>query len=120
MKDSPHKFDKVSIAQSFIISSNVGVSKIINDAYKKNPQEFINQINKLGFNSPLDLELLYPSAYIPSPKKSNWSGVTLPWMSIGYEMAIPLHMLTFYNAIANKGKMMLPILQHLLDYMGKI
>ena len=121
MKDSPHKFDKVSVAQSFIISSNVGVSKIINNAYKKNPEEFINQINKLGFNSPLDLELLYPSAlYIPSPKKSNWSGVTLPWMSIGYEMAIsPLHMLTFYNAIANKGKMMLPIFTTSIRLHGK-
>lgn len=121
MKDSPHNFDKVSIAKSFIISSNVGISKIINNAYKNNPLDFINQINSLGFGAPLDLELLYPSAlYIPNPKKSNWSGVTLPWMSIGYEMAIsPLHMLTFYNSIANKGKMMLPIFTTSIRLHGK-
>ena len=121
MKDSPHNLDKVTIAKSFIISSNVGISKIINNSYKNNPSDFINQINSLGFGAPLDLELLYPSAlYIPNPKTSNWSGVTLPWMSIGYEMAIsPLHMLSFYNAIANKGKMMLPIFTTSIRQHGK-
>ena len=79
MKDSPHNLDKVTIAKSFIISSNVGVSKIINNAYKNKPSDFINQINSLGFGAPLRFELLYPSAlYIPNPKTSNWSGVTLP------------------------------------------
>ena len=40
MKDSPHNLDKVTIAKSFIISSNVGVSKIINNAYKKQTFRF--------------------------------------------------------------------------------
>ena len=48
---------------------------------------------------------------MPDPNnKKTWSGTSLPWMSIGYEMALtPLHILTFYNAVANNGKMMLPI-----------
>ena len=39
----------------------------------------------------------------------NWSATALPWMSIGYETQIPpISTLTFYNAIANGGKLMQP------------
>jgi len=38
-----------------------------------------------------------------------WSKTTLPWMSIGYETQIaPINTVSFYNAIANNGKMMQP------------
>ena len=112
MKDSsPHDFREVSIEKAFIISSNVGISTIINDNYKDNPSAFTDRIYKMGLSTALDLELAYPDGLnMPVPNERGWSGVTLPWMSTGYEMAItPLHILTFYNAIANKGKMMKPI-----------
>ncbi|MEC9209487.1 MAG: penicillin-binding protein [Bacteroidota bacterium] len=111
MIDSPHNFTKVSIKKAFIISSNVGVSTIINENYKKDPAAFTDRIYKMGLSTPLDLELPYPVGLrMPVPNESGWSGVTLPWMSTGYEMALtPLHVLTFYNAIANRGKMMKPI-----------
>lgn len=111
MKDSPHNFNHVTIKKAFIISSNVGISKIINDSYKKNPVEYTDRIYKLGLATSLDLELPYPkSLKMPVPNKHGWSGVTLPWMSTGYEMSItPLQVLTFYNAIANRGKMIKPI-----------
>jgi len=111
MRDSPHDFRKVTIEKAFIISSNVGISKIINESYKSDPTEYIDRIYKMGLSTPLELELPYPPALkMPVPNKGGWSGITLPWMSTGYEMALsPLHMLTFYNAIANKGKMMNPI-----------
>lgn len=111
MRDSPHDFRKVTIEKAFIISSNVGISKIIKESYKSDPIEYIDRIYKMGLSTPLELELPYPPALkMPVPNKGGWSGITLPWMSTGYEMALsPLHMLTFYNAIANKGKMMNPI-----------
>ena len=111
MRDSPHDFRKVTIEKAFIISSNVGISKIINESYNSDPTEYIDRIYKMGLSTPLELELPYPPALkMPVPNKGGWSGITLPWMSTGYEMALsPLHMLTFYNAIANKGKMMNPI-----------
>ena len=111
MRDSPHDFRKVTIEKAFVISSNVGISKIINESYKSDPTEYIDRIYKMGLSTPLELELPYPPALkMPVPNKGGWSGITLPWMSTGYEMALsPLHMLTFYNAIANKGKMMNPI-----------
>ena len=111
MLDSPHNFEKVTIKKSFIISSNVGISTIINDNYKEDPSAFTDRIYKMGLSTPLDLELPYPVALrMPVPNEKGWSGVTLPWMSTGYEMSLtPMHMLTFYNAIANRGKMMNPI-----------
>ena len=111
MIDSPHDHDKVTIKKAFVISSNVGISSIINDNYKNDPSDFTDRIYKMGLSVPLDLELPYPSALrMPIPNEKGWSGVTLPWMSTGYEMALtPLHILTFYNAIANRGKMMKPI-----------
>ena len=42
-------------------------------------------------------------------------------MSIGYEMQLtPIHMLTFYNAIANQGKMVKPIFTSAISRDGKI
>ena len=65
----------------------------------------------MGLSTPLDIELLYPS-YLRMPDANSFktSKTSLPWMSIGYEMALtPLHVLTFYNAVANNGIMMKPI-----------
>jgi cell division protein FtsI (penicillin-binding protein 3) len=111
MIDSPHNLKKVTIKKAFIISSNVGISTIINHNYKKDPSVFTDRIYKMGLSTPLELELPYPAGLrMPMPNERGWSGVTLPWMSTGYEMALtPLHVLTFYNAIANRGKMMKPI-----------
>ncbi|MBC8296750.1 MAG: PASTA domain-containing protein [Pelagibacterales bacterium] len=111
MLDSPHNLRRVSIKKAFIISSNVGISTIINNSYKGNPSEFTDRIFKMGLSTPLELELPYPAGLkMPDPNSNSWSGLSLPWMSTGYEMALtPLHVLTFYNAIANRGKMMKPI-----------
>jgi len=111
MIDSPHEFKKVTIKKAFVISSNVGISTIINNNYKKEPSAFTDRIYKMGLSTPLNLELPYPNGLrMPYPNERGWSGVTLPWMSTGYEMALtPLHVLAFYNAIANRGKMMKPI-----------
>ena len=111
MIDSPHGLEKVTIKKAFIMSSNVGISTIINNNYKKDPSAFTDRIYKMGLSTPLELELPYPDGLrMPVPYAKGWSGVTLPWMSTGYEMALtPLHILAFYNAIANRGKMMKPI-----------
>ena len=76
----------------------------------------------MGLSTPLELELPFPNNLkSPIPNKGGWSGVTLPWMSIGYEMQLtPIHMLTFYNAIANQGKMVKPIFTSAISSDGKI
>ena len=112
MKDSRKGgYGKITIGEALVKSSNVGISKIINKSYKDKPDSFIDRIYKMGLCTPLELELPYPNnLLIKQPGKPGWSGVTLPWMSIGYSLRIsPIHMLTFYNAIANEGVMVKPL-----------
>lgn len=115
-------YDNITIKNAFINSSNVGISRIIFDNYKSNPTAFTDRIYKMGLSTPLELELPFPNNLkSPIPIKGGWSGVTLPWMSIGYEMQLtPIHMLTFYNAIANQGKMVKPIFTSAISRDGKI
>ena len=112
MRDSKKGgYGKITIGEAFVQSSNVGISKVTNKYYKKNPEEFIDRIYKMGLCTPLDLELPYPnSLLVKQPGGPGWSGVTLPWMSIGYSLRLtPIHILTFYNAIANDGVMVKPL-----------
>ena len=115
-------YDNITIKRAFIKSSNVGISRIIFDNYKGNPTAFTDRIYKMGLSIPLELELPFPNNLkSPIPNKGSWSGVTLPWMSIGYEMQLtPIHMLTFYNAVANQGKMVKPIFTSAISRDGKI
>ncbi len=113
VRDSHHNgFGKISAANIIELSSNVGIAKIINDAYKNNPSKFINGLQKLHIGETLNLPIKGEGkAYIPNPKnKKRWYGTTLPWMSFGYGVSLtPMQTLTFYNALANKGKMVKPM-----------
>ena len=123
MKDSKLGiYDNITIERAFVKSSNVGISRIVFDNYKGSPTAFTDRIYKMGLSTPLELELPFPNNLkSPIPNKGSWSGVTLPWMSIGYEMQLtPIHMLTFYNAVANKGKMVKPIFTSAISRDGRI
>ena len=115
-------YGKIPISEAFVFSSNVAISKVIDNAYSKYPEKFIDQLYKFQLNTPLNIEIPTPeNPKIKTPKSSNWSGTTLPWMSIGYEVSLtPLHMLTFYNAIANKGRMVKPIFVSALERNGEL
>src|SRR5205085_6866929 len=71
-------------------------------------------LSYMHLDKPLGLQI--PGEAIPvihTPAEINikhgWSKVTLPFMSIGYETKLtPLQTLTFYNAVANGGKMVKP------------
>lgn len=114
MKDS-HVIDAdgwLTPEECLVYSSNVGVSKIIYDHYTGREWDFYRGLKKLFPMEPTGIEIYgEPAPAIKNPDDRNWSMVTLPWMSIGYEITVtPLQMLTFYNAVANKGKMMKPYL----------
>jgi cell division protein FtsI (penicillin-binding protein 3) len=103
-------YGRISVDQILMYSSNVGVSYLIDKYYQKDPDKFVRGLNRLGVGIPLHIPL--EGAHEPRirhPNKRNWWKTTLPWMSIGYETQLtPLHTLTFYNAIANGGKMVRP------------
>lgn len=110
-------YGMLTLPQTLMVSSNIGVSRIIDDHYHNTPEKYVQGIYRLGLADDLHIPLQGASpARIRMPKKDsrgkqyvNWSKTTLPWMSIGYETQVPpISTLTFYNAIANSGKMMAP------------
>jgi len=101
---------KLSVKQVFEKSSNVGTSKLIYEHYKANPRDFVNRLYAMKLNEKLDLQIQGEGApLIRYPGDKLWSGLSLPMMSHGYEVQMtPLQILTFYNAVANDGKMIKP------------
>jgi cell division protein FtsI (penicillin-binding protein 3) len=116
-------YGKITAGRVIEVSSNVGIVKIIQEHYKKEPQKFVDAVNKIGLGSKLGLEIKGEGLpYIPSPKdKKNWSGISLEWMAWGYGISLtPLQTLTFYNAIANDGVMVKPRFVSALRNEGKL
>lgn len=105
-------YGKITFEHAIAVSSNVAISKIVYDKYKDNPEKYIQHIEKLGLTRSTGIHLKgEPEPYLVRPGDKNWSGTSLPSLSYGYGIHItPLQMLTFYNAIANNGKMVKPLL----------
>ncbi|MDY6205280.1 MAG: penicillin-binding protein [Prevotella sp.] len=109
-------FGTISFPKALEVSSNIGISRVIDEHYGKNPEKFIEGVYRTGIADDLQIPLFGSSpARVRKPQKNargqylNWSKTALPWMSIGYETQIPpISTLTFYNAIANGGKMVRP------------
>ncbi|MCD7976867.1 MAG: transpeptidase family protein [Tannerellaceae bacterium] len=106
-------YGRISAAQAIWYSSNIGVAKIILKGYENNPTKFVEGLYRVGMNADLKLEI--PGAgrskiRMPNDTALYWSKTTLPWMSFGYETQVPpIYTLTFFNAIANNGKMVRPM-----------
>ena len=101
----------INITKVLMVSSNIGVSRVIDENYQNQPEKYVEGLYKLGLATPLNLDI--PGAAkkpnIRKPTKENWYKTALPWMSIGYETQIPpMNTLAFYNAIANNGVMVKP------------
>lgn len=102
----------LTFSQILEYSSNIGVSRIIDEAYRDNPQAYVDGLRKMGIGIPLDLPFVgkgEPVIPQPNSKRRYWSKSDLPWMSIGYVTQQPvISTLTFYNGIANGGKLIKP------------
>lgn len=112
----------ITIHHAFEVSSNIGCSKPLFENYSKNPKKFIDGLKRMGIHELLGLDINGEAKpYIKDPSDRNaWSGVSLPWMTIGYELKLaPIHILTFYNAVANKGKMVKPQFVHEIKRNGR-
>ena len=109
-------YQDINVARTLEVSSNIGVSHVIDKFYGSNPTKYVEGLYRIGINEDLKLPLVgYQPPYIRMPDRKTtdrtkyWSKTTLAWMSIGYETQIaPINTLTLYNAIANDGKMMRP------------
>ncbi len=101
---------KITAREVFEHSSNVGTAKIINEGYKENPRRYVDRLYSMQLDKPLGLQIKGEGTpVIRYPGDKLWSGISLPMMSHGYEVQMtPLQILTFYNAVANDGKMVKP------------
>ena len=109
-------YGDISVARTLEVSSNIGVSHVIDKFYGSHPEKYVEGLYRIGIHDSLPIPLQgYYAPIIRMPRKNkrgqyvNWSKTALPWMSIGYETQIaPINTVTFYNAIANNGRMMCP------------
>ena len=104
-------YGKISIKQGLASSSNIAVYKTMEKAFGDDAQAYFNLLNNMSYGKPdsiAGIANLKP-AYFITPKDSGWSDTAFAWFCIGYNQTItPIQMLTFYNAIANSGKMVQP------------
>ena len=104
-------YGKISIKQGLASSSNIAVYKTMEKAFGDDAQAYFNLLNKVNYGKPdsiAGIANLKP-AYFVTPKDSGWSDTAFAWFCIGYNQTItPIQTLTFYNAIANSGKMVQP------------
>ena len=113
VRDSKHGgYGKITVSKAFEVSSNTGIVKVIDKAYRKQPEKFVDRLYDMNLNHDLGLPIIgEPKPIIPDPRVKNgrWSGIALQWMAYGYGVSFtPLQTLAFYNAVANNGVMVRP------------
>ena len=109
-------YGDMNVAKALKVSSNIGVSYVIDNFYGSNPGKYVDGLYRVGIGEDLQLPIVgYAPPVFKDPRakatdrQHYWSKTTLPWMSIGYETQVaPINTVTFYNAIANNGRMMRP------------
>lgn len=122
-------YGDINVARTLEVSSNIGVSHVIDKFYGNNPEKYVEGLYRIGIHDSLPIPLRgYVAPWIRMPQKTangrqyvNWSKTALPWMSIGYETQIaPINTVTLYNAIANNGRMMCPRFVKQVQKDGKV
>ena len=103
-------YGTLTIREAFEKSSNVGISKLVDEHFGSSPSKFMAYIDKVGLKEPFGFQIQGEGKpFFKKPGEKDWYGTSLPWISIGYEVKLnPLHTLALYNAVANGGKMMKP------------
>lgn len=92
---------KTSVQQGFLLSSNIATYLAVKQAFGKNYAQFHKMITDMGYGLPQDSTKATSS--IPD------NDISLAKFVNGKNQQIsPLQILTFYNAIANNGKMVKP------------
>lgn len=117
-----NKTKEISILHGFEISSNYVFRKVAIDAYGNEPKRMLDKLYLYKMGEAYDFDLDgFMTPTLPSPDSRYWSQTDLGSAAIGYTVAVtPLHTVTFYNAIANRGKMMKPYLVESIEENGSV
>ena len=113
-----HPMDTVlTVRSALAVSSNIALAKLITRSYEGSAKKFVRRIEKMGLMDSVYCEI--PGAdkvRIDVPRDT----VTLSKMSYGYSVELsPMQILLFYNALANNGKMMRPMLVTAIQQNGE-
>ena len=104
-------YGELTVQEGLAVSSNIAIYKTMEKAFGNNPQSYFDLLANMSYGKPdsiTGIANLNP-AYFVTPKDNNWAKSDFAWSSIGYNQQIsPIQILTFYNAIANDGKMIQP------------
>ena len=103
-------YGKMTALQAFEKSSNIAFAKMVTGCYENDPAAYISRLHNMKLIEKLNLDIGGEAyAYILSPEDAAWSKSSLASLGYGYALTVtPMHILMFYNAIANGGKMMRP------------
>ncbi len=114
------QYNFLTPGKALAISSNVAIAKWMAKYYSDNKQKLYNKYVQFGLTSKTNVDLKGErKPFINKPE--NWSAMSIPWMAHGYEVKFtPLQILTFYNAIANKGIRVKPYLVQRIEDNGTI
>ncbi|WP_369811283.1 penicillin-binding protein [Hymenobacter convexus] len=112
VKSDSHGYGRITVQQVFEKSSNIGVAKLVDKYFSGNPTEYTDYLKKFGLDKPLGFQMAGEALpYVKDPKDRSWSRTSLTTMSIGYELKLaPLQTLAFYNAVANGGVKVQPMI----------
>lgn len=115
-------YGMMDVKMALAKSSNVAFAKLAVQNYEGKEGEFIDRLTNMKVGERFNLDISGEGrAVIHSPDEAIWSGPTLASMGIGYATLLtPMHTLTFYNAIANDGRMMKPYFIENYQQDGKI
>ena len=114
-----HPMDTIlDVRSALAVSSNIALAKMITSSYEGSARKFVRKIERMGLCDSIYCEIPgAEQARIDIPKDT----VTLSKMSYGYSVEMsPMHIAMFYNAIANNGKMMRPMLVSAIQKEGEI
>ena len=112
----------ISVMHGFEISSNYVFAYLAENYYGKQPQELFDHIYSYRLGEAFDFDITgLGKPVVNRPGTAGWSGTTLGTTAYGYGISVtPLHVATFYNGIANKGRMMKPYLVESIEKDGKV
>lgn len=104
-------YGDLSLGNALVYSSNTIFAQAITQAYKDNPNQFVSKFKNYQLGTNLDIPFTNTNnQIIPQPNSSQWSAISIPWMSFGYGMSLsPIQILTYYNGIANGGEVVKPM-----------
>ena len=112
VKTDSHANGRITVQQVFEKSSNIGVARLVQEHFAGNPTQYTDYLKRFGLDKPLGFQMSGEALpYVKDPKDRSWSRTSLSTMAIGYELKLaPLQTLAFYNAVANGGVKVAPMI----------